>query len=145
MATAATIPHGLTGSDTQEHDEPKYGIGVLAGLEFSNVPNAKLDDEQKKVMQELVKKAEKRDYPARLVEVIQAWEAALFYRGFQFLVPQRGGGWLIPGESTGYGPSMQMDLSLLATNIYSARGQMIIAALTRAVPGVRFGDRKSVV
>jgi len=139
MATAATIPHGLTGSDTQEHDEPKYGIGVLAGLEFSNVPNAKLDDEQKKVMQELVKKAEKRDYPARLVEVIQAWEAALFYRGFQFLVPQRGGGWLIPGESTGYGPSMQMDLSLLATNIYSARGQMIIAALTRAVPGVRFG------
>jgi hypothetical protein len=84
-------------------------------------------------------KAQKRDYPARLIEVIQAWEAALFYRGFQFLIPQRGGGWLIPGESTGYGPSMQMDLALLPTNVYSASAQMIIAALTRTVPTARFG------
>ena len=118
--------------------EIKYGIGVLSGLEWSPVKNAELNDEQIGAFKKLVEKHKKRDYPARLVEVIQAWEAALFYRGFQFLIPQRGGGWIIPGESTGYGPSMQMDLALLPTNIYSARAQMIIAALTRTVPTVRF-------
>lgn len=137
MATA-TLPHGLTGSDT--HDEPKYEIGVLAGLEVSNVPNAELTDEEEKVLKELMKKADKRDYPARLVEVIQAWESALFYRGFQFItLSKHGNGWLIPGDSTGYGPAVQSDLALLPTNIYSARAQMIIAALTRAIPNVRFG------
>jgi hypothetical protein len=70
--------------------------------------------------------------------MIPTHNCALFYRGFQFLIPQRGGGWIIPGESTGYGPTMQMDLALLPTNIYSARAQMIIAALTRTVPNVRF-------
>jgi len=124
----------------QQSDEPKYEIGVLAGLEFSNVPNAELNDEEKACLKELCKKADKRDYPARLVEVIQAWEAALFYRGFQFLtLSKHGNGWLIPGESTGYGPAMQSELALLPTNIYSARGQMLIAALTRAIPNVRFG------
>lgn len=116
----------------------KYGIGVLAGLEWSPVKNAELDADQIAGLRKLCEKHKKRDYPARLIEVIQAWEAALFYRGFQFLIPQRGGGWIIPGESTGYGPTMQMDLALLPTNIYSARGQMIIAALTRTVPTVRF-------
>lgn len=70
--------------------------------------------------------------------MIPTHNCALFYRGFQFLIPQRGGGWIIPGESSGYGPTMQMDLALLPTNIYSARAQMIISALTRTVPNVRF-------
>jgi hypothetical protein len=131
------------GRDTKEHDEPKYGIGVLAGLEWSPVKNAELNDEEKAKLKDLVKRAAKRDYPARLIEVIQAWEAALFYRGFQFLIPQRGGGWIIPGEATGYGPTMQMDLALLPTNIYSARAQMIIAALTRTVPSVRFAPQRA--
>ncbi len=147
----ATAVQNYTGSDAKDakgregndHDEPKYGIGVLAGLEWSPVPNADLNDEQKNKLKDLVKNAAKRDYPARLIEVIQTWEAALFYRGFQFLIPQRGGGWIIPGESTGYGPSMQMDLALLPTNIYSARGQMIIAALTRTVPNVRFAPQRA--
>jgi len=134
----ATTPHGLTGSDTQ--DEPKYAIGVLAGLEYSNVPNAELDEEQKKCLKALCKKADKRDYPARLVEVIQTWEAALFYRGFQFLtLSKNGNGWLIPGQDSGYGPAMQSELALLPSNVYSASGQMLIAALTRAIPNVRFG------
>lgn len=75
--------------------------------------------------------------------MIPTHNCALFYRGFQFLVPQRGGGWIIPGENTGYGPTMQMDLALLPTNIYSARAQMIIAALTRTVPNVRFGPQQA--
>src|ERR1700739_4469297 len=97
----------------QSFYDSKYKLGVLAGLEYTNVPFADLDPDEKTAVRELVKKAAKRDYPARLIEVIQAWEAALFYRGFQFLIPQRGGGWLIPGESTGYGPTMQMDLALV--------------------------------
>ena len=121
--------------------ENQYQIGQLSGLEWSPVKNAELNEEQKNAVLELYRDAAKRDYPARLVEVITAWEAALFYRGFQFLLPRRGGGWVIPGESTGYGPSMQMDLALLPTNIYSARSQMIIAALTRTVPTVVFAPQ----
>lgn len=115
-----------------------YGPGVLAAVEWSKEPHVQLSEPEKSCIKELCTKATKRDYPARLIEVIQAWEAALFYRGFQFLIPRRGGGWVIPGESTGYGPSMQMDLALLPTNIYSAHAQIIISSLTRSVPNVRF-------
>ena len=130
----------LTLEKTKQDDEIVYGPGVLAGIEVSDEahPNLKLDDSQKNALKELVTKASKRDYPARLIEIIAAWEAALFYRGFQFLVPRTGGGWIIPGESSGYGPSMQMDLALLPTNIYSSYAQIIISSLTRAVPNVRW-------
>lgn len=70
--------------------------------------------------------------------MIPTHNCALFYRGFQFLIPRYGGGWIIPGESTDYGPTMQMDLSLLPTNIYSSYAQIIISSLTRAVPNVRW-------
>jgi hypothetical protein len=126
-----------------QQEEPQYAVGVLAGLEYSPTENADLTDEEKRALKDLCTRAAKRDYPARLIEVIQAWEAALFYRGFQFLIPQRGGGWLIPGESTGYGPSMQLDLALLPTNIYSSYGQILISALTRSVPGVRFEPQEA--
>ena len=125
-----------------DNDEDQYAPGVLAGIEISDKAHPDLVEEltevEKNAILELVTKASKRDYPARLVEVVWAWEAALFYRGFQFLVPRQGGGWIIPGESTGYGPSMQMDLALLPTNIYSSYAQIIISSLTRAVPGVRW-------
>lgn len=116
----------------------QYELGQLAGAEYSPVADAELSEDEISALKNLNSKATKRDYPARLVEVITAWEAALFYRGFQFLIPERGGGWKIPGESTGYGPTMQMDLALLPTNIYSAYGQILISTLTRAVPSSRF-------
>jgi hypothetical protein len=112
--------------------------GVLAGVEISDEDDAELDEKEKAALKDLRQKATKRDYPARLTEVIAAWESALFYRGYQFLLPRRGGGWSIPGEDSGWGASMQADLSLLPTNIYSSYGQMLIAALTRQVPGVQF-------
>lgn len=111
---------------------------MLAGVEWSNEPNIKLNADEIAAVKAMCVQAAKRDYPARLVEIIQTWEARLFYRGFQFLFPARGGGWIIPGESTGYGPAMQLDLALLPTNIYSARSQMLVAALTRVVPTPRF-------
>lgn len=131
----------LEKTDATDQSADQYKAGVLAGIEFAAVGDfTKIDltAAEKNAFKELVTKASKRDYPARLIEVIQAWEAALFYRGFQFLLPRVGGGWEIPGESTGYGPSMQMDLSLLPTNIYSSYAQIIISSLTRAVPNVRF-------
>ncbi len=138
MATASV---GLTGSDVTQ---PEFALGELAGREYvpENVAKTYLQSDITKdelaALKLLNTKAARRDYPARLVEVITAWEASLFYRGFQFLIPTRGGGWTIPGESTGYGPSMQLDLALLPTNIYSAQAQILIATLTRAVPAVRF-------
>jgi hypothetical protein len=139
----ATAVQNFTGSDEATQPKEKYGVGVLAGLEYSKVPNAELRDDQKNFIREVYRNACRRDYPARLVEVIQTWEAALFYRGFQFLLPQRGGGWIIPGENTGYGPSMQLDLALLPTNVYSASGQMLIAALTRTVPSVQLAPMEA--
>jgi hypothetical protein len=138
----ATAQVGLTGSDTQA---PGFVLGELAGCEFSVEKSYFQDDltqDELAALKLLNSKATRRDYPARLVEVIQAWECSLFYRGFQFLIPERGGGWRIPGESTGYGASMQLDLSLLPTNIYSADAQILIATLTRAVPAVRFGPQE---
>jgi hypothetical protein len=125
-------------SGSQSESDKYADLGVFAGCEYSHKPFVELNDEEKAALRLLNLKASKRDYPARLLEVITAWEAALFYRGFQFLIPQRGGGWKIPGESTGYGASMQMDPALLPTNVYSANGQILIATLTRAVPVVRF-------
>lgn len=137
MATATLVAPREEEADELNPQE-EFQVGVLAGLEWSPVDNAELSDQEKSELDQLRKRAAKRDYPARLMEVIQAWESALFYRGFQFLVPQKGGGWIIPGESTGYGPSVQMDLALLPTNIYSSYGQILISALTRSVPPVRF-------
>lgn len=116
----------------------QYAPGVLAGIEISDQDDLELSTQEKNEIKALVTKASRRDFPARLIEVIWAWEAALFYRGFQFLLPRTGGGWVIPGESTGFGPSMQMSLALLPTNIYSSYAQIIISSLTRAVPGVRW-------
>lgn len=133
----STQPHGVAGSDTV-YDQFADQLGVLAGCEWSPEPYVEVTEEEKAAIKLLNTKASRRDYPARLEEVVRAWEAALFFRGYQFLVPQRGGGWQIPGESTGYGPSMQLDLALLPTNVYSAYAQIIISTLTRAVPSVRF-------
>lgn len=130
------MPTDLLEQTEQEIDYSQ--LGVLAGLEFSSEPFLVLSEEEKREVKALCVKAAKRDYPARLVEVVQSWESSLFYRGFQFLLPRYGGGWTIPGENTGYGPSMQVDLALLPTNIYSTYGQIIIASLTRSVPAVRF-------
>jgi len=130
--------------DAETPDE-EIKPGVLAGVDVSFEPDYcedsedyPLTSEEVAALKEMCRKAQTRDTPARLIEIIQAWEAALFYRGYQFLIPLRGGGWKIPSEATGYGPSMQIDLSLLPTNIYSSYGQMIISALTRSVPNVRF-------
>lgn len=136
----ATAVQDFTGNPTEK---ATYELGVLAGVEYSKEPNATLTEDEKAAIKTLCADAARRDYPARLLEVIQSWESALFFRGFQFLLPQKGGGWKIPGESTGYGPSMQMDLSLLPTNIYSANAQIIISTLTRAVPNVRFGPQEA--
>lgn len=144
MATAVA---NYTGSDTKDGKSPEIKIlpGVMAGVEVSFEPDWTENDKDHALteaeinaLKEMNRKAAVRDTPARLIEVIQSWEAALFYRGFQFLIPLRGGGWKIPGESTGYGPSMQMDLSLLPSNIYSAYAQIVISSLTRSVPNVRF-------
>lgn len=125
-------------SSPQDLDLTQFQPGVLAGVEVSDRPDLELTEAEKSAIKELCQKAAKRDQPARLIEVIQTWEARLFVRGFQFLIPLRGGGWEIPGESTGYGPSMQLDLALLPTNIYSTYMQILVATLTRAVPNVRF-------
>jgi len=118
-----------------------YEPGVLAAIEISNQPDQQLNDLEVAAIKELRQKASKKDYPARITEVIESWEARLFYRGFQFLEPNGTGGgfyWSVPGEDSGYGPAMQAELGCLPTNIYSSYGQMIIAALTREVPATIF-------
>jgi hypothetical protein len=157
LASAVALPEVEKNENTTAAPE-KILPGVMAGVEVSfehnytlknEKPDLQLSDDEVAALREMNRRAATRDTPARLIEVIQAWEAALFYRGFQFLIPLRGGGWKIPSESSGYGPSMQLDLSLLPSNIYSAYGQIVISSLTRSVPKVRFqaqdGSKNSAV
>jgi hypothetical protein len=68
MATAvidqseATRPTAAEAAGRTENTS-KYGIGVLAGLEWSPVKNVELNDDEKNALKELHRKAQKRDYP----------------------------------------------------------------------------------
>ena len=122
--------------------------GVLAGIDVSEQPDINLTEDEKNALAELRRKAARRDYPARLTEVMQAWEARLFWRLLQYLVPGRNGGtgWTVNGEP-GSGISSGQDGygiangGQLPTDITVAYGSMIIAALTRQVPPVTFGPQ----
>jgi broad specificity phosphatase PhoE len=71
----------------------------------------------------------------------QAWEARLFYRGYQYLLPRRGGGWTLPPFATDYNSRKSSGGSRsygYETNIYTSCGEIVCAALNRDIPEVRF-------
>ena len=112
--------------------------GTLCGQEWSKKPNIDLKPSQKTAFKDLARACSQRDMPARREEIIRVWEARLFWRGYQHLVPRANGGWKFPTVGTGYHPQEASYQSMFELNIYSSAGEVIISALTREIPKVRF-------
>jgi len=71
-----------------------------------------------------------------------AWSQRLYSRGYQYLLPRRGGGWVALGFSgTIGGTTRNKKFWGNETNIYGCYEQIITAALSRDIPGVQFQAR----
>jgi hypothetical protein len=118
---------------TGDNALPKHEPGELIGVEYFKKPALKWEEDEKAAIRDLCRLTQNRDMPARREEVIRVWEARLFDRGKQHLLPLRNGGWKIPGAGTGYGTQDQVR-SMFEINIYSAFQEIITSVLTREVP-----------
>jgi len=98
-----------------------------------------ISEDGRNALMELRRILSESDVAPRRIEVEQCWLARHYYRGYQFLLPNRYGGWTIPAIGTGYGPKDQIqNAKLYATNVYAEKADIIAAALSREVPKVQF-------
>lgn len=118
--------------------------GEMTAFDYSDQPFATLTESQKNKIQELIIIASRTDVASRRFEVEQAWEARLFGRGYQHLLPRRGGGWSLPGEGSKWGPLSTADSSALySTNTYGRDHDIIVGSIAREVPEVVFFPQDS--
>lgn len=133
----STIPTDQSEQDAPQ--QPDFVPGEFTSFDFSDQPFAELSEKAKNALHELVILASRTDVASRRFEVEQAWEARLFERGYQHLLPRRGGGWSLPGEGSKWGPLSTADSSALySTNIYGRDKDIIVAAIAREVPKTEF-------
>ena len=120
-------------------DAASYVPGQFTAWDYSPNDFVDLSEDEKKIIQELVIIAARTNVASRRFEVEQTWEARLFERGYQHLLPRRGGGWSLPGEGSKWGPLSTADSSALySTNVYGRDKDIIVAALSREVPELQF-------
>lgn len=113
--------------------------GALIGTDWSKSPDLDLKPSHISAVKSLLKKVKMRDQPARREEILRVWEAELFWRGYQHLLPARTGfGWEFAGVGSGYGAGEQNNQSIFDTNFYLIYGMSVVNALTRKAPKVRF-------
>lgn len=125
--------------DIAGSEEQDLRLGELGPFDYSDQPFLKLNNEEKNAIKKLVRDCAKRDTAARRMEVEQTWEARLFKRGYQYLLPRRGGGWILPSPTSGFGSGRQVQqASLYETNIYGAHCDIVTSALVRDIPECRF-------
>jgi hypothetical protein len=123
----------------EAENEDSLRLGELGPFDYSDQPFLELSEEEKNALKTLIRDCSKRDTAARRMEVEQSWEARLFKRGYQYLLPRRGGGWYLPSPTTGFGPGRQIQqAALYETNIYGAHCDIITSALVRDIPECRF-------
>jgi hypothetical protein len=122
----------------QENASKKLDVlpGILGPFDYSSEDFADLSEDAKKALKTIVDRCAKQDMAARRFEVEQTWEGRLFYRGYQHLLRRSGGGWILPQEQWRREPGKLS--SIFDTNIYTPYADIIIAALTRETPPVRF-------
>ena len=114
-------------------------LGALAPFDYSSEPFANLSEDARGALMQLDILATKTDVAARRLEIEQCWEAVHFDRGYQHLLRGRQGGWILPGQASGFGPTSQKNNNTIYdTNIYGSKGDIIVAALSREVPKVEF-------
>jgi hypothetical protein len=113
--------------------------GSLIGTDWSKSPTLELRESHVNAVRALLRKLMQRDMPARREEILRVWEAELFWRGYQHLLPSRVGfGWEFAGPGSGYGPGEQGFKSNFETNFYLTYGLSVVSALTRQVPKTLF-------
>ena len=124
---------------------PGHVLGKYASFPVSTEPMFGPDEmgEYKSGIEDMDETVTRAETSARLWEVLQSWEARLFSRGYQFLQGGRRG-WGMYGAVNGAQASgaeiMQSQNSgkLFPVNVYAAREDKIVAALSREVPGLTF-------
>lgn len=130
--------------DGQKDETPAttFKPGELAPFWYSDQPDQLplLSDEAKKEIKRLCDLVGNKDVAARRWEVEQSWEARLFDRGYQYLLPRKGGGWILPPGATDYSRTGKKGGKFYGyeTNIYATYGEIITAALTRDIPEVQW-------
>lgn len=123
--------------------EPHYmAEGVYIPEEFESIDKrdtSPLSENARNALMELDMTAESVDVAPRRIEIEQTWRANHYDRGYQFLLKNPKGGWVLPGATSGVGAKTQQNIcSLYHTNIYGEKGEIITAAMSREVPKVEF-------
>lgn len=130
------------GHEEDEDKMPQFDPGELAPYWASPHEPAQLSDEAEKALLALCDLVGNKDVAARRWEVEQSWEARLYDRGYQYLLPRKGGGWVMPPFATDYNRAGSRKNGQkwygYETNIYTSYGEILTAALTRDIPEVRF-------
>ena len=135
----ATAPANAALPYEQPEKPQDSPLGMYAPIEYSSEPFADLSEKAQGALMQLDLLATKTDVAARRFEVEQCWEALHFDRGYQHLLRGKQGGWILPGQASGFGPTSQKNNNTIYdTNIYSSKGDIITAALSREVPKVEF-------
>lgn len=130
-------------SEEQEEIAPELSLdpGEIAPYNASPYPDADLTKEERDELQAIVELIGRKDIAARRWEVEDAWESRFFWRGYQYLLPRNGGGWIYLPFGTDYqrlrGRTGAAAFFGYETNIYTAWGEIISAVLARR-PKVRF-------
>ena len=122
----------------KKSEDTEYAPGLLCAIEAPPEDPIEFEDDEINAIKALNRKTSMKDMPSRREQLVRVWEARLFDRGFQHLIPRQNGGWEIPAIGSGYGPGEDEDRSQWEIDIYSSYRKIICAALTREVPGVLF-------
>lgn len=134
-----------SGEETAENKNGKLDLvagmapGSLIGTDWSKAPTLKFTEAQIAAVRALFKKLQARDMPSRREQIIRVWEAELFWRGYQHLLPSRTGfGWEFASPGSGYGQGEEGFRSVFETNFYQTYGLSVVSALTRQPPKTKF-------
>jgi hypothetical protein len=132
-----------TANKNEEKGKPDFVAslppGSLIGTDWSKSPALDLKESHISSVKDLLKKQMNKEMAARREEILRVWEAELFWRGYQHLLPSTTGfGWEFAGAGSGYGRGEQYQRSMFETNFYLSYGLSVVNALTRKVPTVRF-------
>lgn len=127
-----------TGANKKDSNDVEWAPGVLCAIEAPPDKILTVDALEEAALKTLNGKIAMYDMPSRREQLVKVWEARLFDRGYQHLLPRQNGGWELPAIGSGYGPGEEEDRSQWEIDIYSSYRKIICAALTRAVPNVDF-------
>lgn len=127
-------------------EDPDYVPGKYAAIDVSPEPIFGPDQigDYKAAIEELTQSVNRTDSSSRIFEILQAWEARLFSRGYHFLTTGHKGIGLYGGPGVASPSSVMATanaMKLFPVNVFGAREDKIIAAGAREIPGLKFSPK----